>query len=175
MKNYLPNLIIAGVGKAGTTSLFSYLSKHPDICTSNIKETHYFSPLIDDKELQPIDDYKKYFCHCDDHRYILEATPRYFYGGVKVARAIYERLGPIKIILVFRDPVNRLFSFYKHLKGTAWIQRVYLLMNMLDFVMGCLKKNIILLKQSRAVFMMIIWMIGMLFLMVLLKLFFLRI
>lgn len=123
MKNYLPNLIIAGVGKAGTTSLFSYLSKHPDICTSNIKETHYFSPLIDDKELQPIDDYKKYFCHCDDHRYILEATPRYFYGGVKVARAIYERLGPIKIILVFRDPVNRLFSFYKHLKGTAWIPK----------------------------------------------------
>lgn len=36
------NLIIAGFGKAGTTSLFEYLSSHPDICGSAVKETKFF-------------------------------------------------------------------------------------------------------------------------------------
>lgn len=123
MENRLPNLIIAGVSKAGTTSLFSYLSKHPDICVSSIKETRYFLPLIDDKELKPVDEYKKYFCHCNNHRYILEATPEYYYGGIKVARAIYEQLGLIKIIIILRNPVDRLFSFYKYLKGITLLPR----------------------------------------------------
>ncbi len=34
----LPNLITPGVGKAGTTSLFWYLSQHPEICPSGVKE-----------------------------------------------------------------------------------------------------------------------------------------
>ncbi len=37
-KTILPNLIIAGVGKAATTSLFAYLSAHPDICPARVKE-----------------------------------------------------------------------------------------------------------------------------------------
>ena len=41
----LPNLVIAGVPKAGTTSLFNYLAQHPDICPSDVKETRYFEPL----------------------------------------------------------------------------------------------------------------------------------
>ena len=38
----LANLIIAGVTRAGTTSLFEALAWHPDICGSAAKETHYF-------------------------------------------------------------------------------------------------------------------------------------
>jgi hypothetical protein len=41
----LPNLVIAGVGAAGTTSLFYYLIQHPDICGSNVKEVRYFTPV----------------------------------------------------------------------------------------------------------------------------------
>ncbi len=41
----VPNLVIVGVVKSGTTSLFNYLSQHPDICPSDVKETRYFDPL----------------------------------------------------------------------------------------------------------------------------------
>jgi hypothetical protein len=41
----LPNLLLAGIGKAGTTSMFWHLSQHPDICPSRVKE-----PLISPPE-----------------------------------------------------------------------------------------------------------------------------
>jgi hypothetical protein len=41
----LANAIIAGTNKAGTTSLFRYLSDHPEVCASNIKEISFFSGL----------------------------------------------------------------------------------------------------------------------------------
>ena len=45
MDKPLPNLIIACVTKAGTTSLFTYMVSHPHICCSSIKEVSYFLPL----------------------------------------------------------------------------------------------------------------------------------
>ena len=108
--------MISGVVKGGTTSLFTYLSWNPDICSSSIKETRYFQPLRYGKELPPIDEYTRYFCHFRGQKYIMEASPQYFLGGRELAQAIYEKLGLIKIIIVFRDPIDRLFSFYKHFK-----------------------------------------------------------
>lgn len=35
-------LIIGGTTKAGTTSIFRYLSAHPDVCASSLKETRFF-------------------------------------------------------------------------------------------------------------------------------------
>jgi hypothetical protein len=37
------NLILAGVGKSGTSSLHAYLDAHPEICMSSAKEPHFFS------------------------------------------------------------------------------------------------------------------------------------
>jgi hypothetical protein len=119
----LPNLIIAGVSKAGTTSLFSYLSRHPDICPSIIKETCYFLPLRYSEEMSSIEEYMNYFSSCKAQKYYMEATPGYFYGGEKVALAIKEQLPEAKIILIFRDPVDRFYSFYRYLKGTMKIDR----------------------------------------------------
>lgn len=113
----LPNLIIAGVGKAGTTSLFSYLALHPDICASSIKETCYFLPLRYGGTLPPIKQYQQYFTHCNNEKYIMESTPRYFHGGKAVAQAIKQKLGHVKIILSFREPVSRLLSTYKFEKS----------------------------------------------------------
>src|SRR4051812_41637422 len=42
----LPNFFIVGAGKAGTTSLYSYLSQHPDIYLSPVKEPCYFASEI---------------------------------------------------------------------------------------------------------------------------------
>lgn len=113
-----PNLIIAGVNKAGTTSLFMYLSAHTEICGSRVKETLYFLPLrYGAKELPPIEQYLQNFHHCKETKYVMEATAGYYYGGAAVASAIKDALGKPKIIQIFRDPIARLFSFYKFKKS----------------------------------------------------------
>ena len=122
--NKLPNLIIGGVNKAGTTSLHTYLSWHPAICGSIIKETNYFVPLLYNKELPPIDKYMEYFRDCNSqNKYLMESTPRYIYGGEKIAKRIYEQLGMIKVIFLLRDPIQRLFSYYRHMKDNGEVSQ----------------------------------------------------
>jgi hypothetical protein len=114
----LPNLLICGVNKAGTSSLFTYLNEHPKIFGSAVKETCYYLPLVFNLNKAPISQYEKFFSEAKAlHQYRFEATPGYFYGGEFVANQIKSDLGEVKIILLFREPVNRAFSFFKHLKG----------------------------------------------------------
>jgi hypothetical protein len=110
----LPNLVIAGVGKAGTTSLFWYLSQHPDICASSVKEPRYFR-LPDDPvaTLPPLSDYASHFAHCRDERYVMEASPQYFKGRTRTIAAIQRTLPDPRVILMFRDPVGKLWSEYR--------------------------------------------------------------
>ncbi len=112
----LPNLIIAGVNKAGTTSLFSYLALHPEIGASKIKETCYFLPLRYAEPMAPLKEYAAQFEDTSGERHIMESTPGYFYGGKPVAQAIKKTLGDTHIILMLREPVGRLLSFYRFKK-----------------------------------------------------------
>lgn len=115
----LPNLIIAGVNKAGTTSLFAYLGQHPQIGHSAVKETCYFLPARYGRAVAPLEAYRKQFAHCRDMPVRMESTPGYFCGGEEVARTIDQTLaGDVKILLMFREPVSRLISFYRFKKST---------------------------------------------------------
>ena len=109
-----PNCLIIGAPKSGTTFLFQMLRMHPDICASIIKETRYFSPILKRETIKSFDKYLKYFKHYNKEKVIMEATPGYFYGGKYMATKIKELLGEIRIIIVLREPVARLFSSYKH-------------------------------------------------------------
>ena len=115
----LPNLIIGGVFKAGTTSLFTYLSQHPSIGVSSKKELGYFVPLQFGKKPEGIEEYTKYFSHLDalKFNYIMEASPGYLFGGKNTAQYMKENLPDFKIIFILRDPGERLISFYKYLNG----------------------------------------------------------
>ena len=79
--------IIAGVNKAGTTSLFVSLSTHPDVAPSSIKETGYFLPARYGAPLEPASVWDGYFADAGDRPVHLEATPSYFYGAERVAEA----------------------------------------------------------------------------------------
>lgn len=118
----LPNLIIAGVHKAGTTSLFVYLSRHPEICASRVKETGFFMPLRDGKELPPEEVYQSYFAHCSDERYVVEASPSYLYGKDAIASALQRTCGKPKIVMILREPVDRLQSFYHHIVSKSMLK-----------------------------------------------------
>ena len=118
-KNNLPNLIIAGVNKAGTTSLFQYLSWHPDIFSSKVKETCFYLPARYEEEMQDLDIYKDFFKGYDGkEKYLMESTPGYFYGEKRIIDRMSEDLpDDIKIILLIREPVSRALSFYKFMIG----------------------------------------------------------
>lgn len=108
----LPNLIIAGVHKAGTTSLYSYLAKHPQICPSFKKEINFFVALMKHQMLPAMEEYGSYFSHCENELYRMEASPSYFYGKDRVAEAIKKEIHGVKIIVILRDPTDRLVSTF---------------------------------------------------------------
>ena len=108
--------IIAGVNKAGTSSLFVSLSTHPGIAASAIKETRYFLPARYGQPLEPASVWEGYFTGAPDDAVRLEATPSYLYGGAALAACIEERLPNSKVIVVLREPVARAISFFEYQK-----------------------------------------------------------
>ena len=119
----LPNLLIVGVSKAGTTSLFHYLGQHPDICTSDIKELRYFSPLQYGQPLAPLDTYTRHFRSCGEQRYAVEATPGYFHGDRPLAQGLRETCPSARAMVVFRSPVDRCWSFFRFVKSKVRIPK----------------------------------------------------
>jgi hypothetical protein len=108
------DLVIAGVNKAGTTSLFVSLAEHPDVAPSAIKETRYFLPARYGEPLPPREQWEGYFSSSAPVR--LEATPSYFYGGAAVATAMRSVLVRPRVVLVLREPVARAISFFEYQK-----------------------------------------------------------
>ena len=108
--------IIAGVNKAGTTSLFVSLSTHPDVAPSSIKETGYFLPARYGQPLAPAAEWDAYFADAGDRPVHLEATPSYFYGGAAVAQAMQDRLVDPHALVVLREPISRAISFFTYQK-----------------------------------------------------------
>jgi hypothetical protein len=114
----LPNLIVAGVSRAGTTSLFRYLGQHPEVCPSDIKELRYFTPLRYGEQPGPVDEYAGHFRRCPDTKYRLEATPGYFYGGRALARGILEVCpADVRVVVSLRSPVDRCWSWFSFVKS----------------------------------------------------------
>lgn len=119
----LPNLIIAGVSKAGTTSMFHYLGQHPDVGTADVKELRYFTPLRYGLPVEGLEDYAAHFASCAGDRYALEATPGYFYGGAALARGMNQVLPDVRVVVSLRQPVERCWSWFGFVKSRLRIPR----------------------------------------------------
>lgn len=114
----LPNLIIAGVSRAGTTSLFRYLGQHPEVGPSDVKELRYFTPLRYGGEPGPLEEYTAHFRRWPQAAYRVEATPGYFYGGRRLARGIHEVCSDdVRIVVSLRAPVDRCWSWFAFVKS----------------------------------------------------------
>src|SRR5512145_1642656 len=83
-----PNFFIVGTAKAGTTSLYQYLSKHSDVFMSPVKEPHYFSQVAPDaamrftyayKSVQDEASYRKLFRGASKERALGEASTSYLW------------------------------------------------------------------------------------------------
>jgi len=103
----LPSFIIIGVQKAGTTTLYDYLIKHPLILPALKKETKYFD-LFHNKSLN----WYKAFFPIKSKKFITgEATPDYFFYK-EIPGRINKILPNVKLIVLLRNPVERAISQY---------------------------------------------------------------
>jgi hypothetical protein len=106
--------LIAGVQKAGTFSMFQLLRQHPNVGTSNIKEVHFFDDDVAVDWSKPAyDRYHSHFENKPGKTIFGEATPIYIYWP-KALERIKAYNPDIKLILLFRDPIDRAYSAWCH-------------------------------------------------------------
>jgi hypothetical protein len=119
----IPNFLIVGAAKSGTTSLSNYLKQHPDIYISSIKEPKFMVahsidfPTKPNKKVVVVKDWKEYenlFAAVTTETAIGEASAVYLYQYETAISNIKKYLGDPKIILILRNPVERTFSAYTH-------------------------------------------------------------
>jgi len=105
------DFLIAGVQKGGTSALFEYLREMPGLQLPDVKEAHFFDEEESVDWSRP--DYAPYHrLFRDDGRLWGEATPIYSYWPNCLERiAAYNPA--MKLILLFRDPVERAWSHWK--------------------------------------------------------------
>ncbi len=121
----LPNFLIFGVQKAGTTSIYSYLQQHPQVFMSPRKETEFLGrdttqPVDTDALLTPggrrqivtIEDYRALFKGVASEIAIGEASPNYLFLHERTVPAIQKYVPDAKLIAILRNPVERAYSDY---------------------------------------------------------------
>lgn len=108
----LPDFIIIGAMKAGTTTLYEYLSRHPDVGMSREKETDYFVAGRGWDRGLPW--YQAQFS--PGRRIYGEASPNYtkFQAFPDVPDRVAAIIPAAKLIFIARDPVARAESQYRH-------------------------------------------------------------
>lgn len=123
----LPNFLIIGVQKAGTTSIYNYLVEHPQVFMSRIKETNFLEQnwleLPEGKRnkngIVTIEDYARLFEPVTDEIAIGEASPNYLFHDKTAAARIKQYVPEAKLIAVLRNPVERAYSDYlMHLRDS---------------------------------------------------------
>jgi hypothetical protein len=113
----LPDYIIAGAQKSGTTSLWAYLSEHPDVDPAMTKEMSFF----DVNYYRGMNWYRMHFPleaisqesgGSPPAKLTGESTAYYMFHPLAPAR-IAQELPRVKVILLLRNPVSRAFSHYQ--------------------------------------------------------------
>lgn len=127
--NAWPDFYIVGAAKSGTTSMWNYLAQHPDIWLGRIKEPNFFAmgpsgpnvigPASEDELLQKLHrdsitqsaEYLALFSGAGPDQITGEASVRYLYNADAPGR-IAEVRPDARIIMILRDPIERLRSHY---------------------------------------------------------------
>uniref|UniRef100_W5MUP7 Sulfotransferase n=1 Tax=Lepisosteus oculatus TaxID=7918 RepID=W5MUP7_LEPOC len=104
----LPQTIIIGVRKGGTRALIEMLSLHPDI-TAAENEVHFFD--WEDNFKKGFQWYVSQMPFSFPHQITVEKTPAYFTSS-KVPERIHHMNPDIKLLLILRDPTERVLSDY---------------------------------------------------------------
>lgn len=115
----LPDFLIVGAMKSGTTSVFNYLRRHPQVLAPSKKEIRFF----DRHHCEGLSWYQEHFPHKIEVNALRilrrspvatgEASPSYMFYPGAIDR-IHRSLPSVKLIALLRDPVDRAYSHYMH-------------------------------------------------------------
>jgi len=123
----LPNFLILGAPRCGTTTLYETLKQHPQVFVSPVKEPMFFV-LEGEKDLFPglkspqgprdLGAYQSLFIGAEKAKAVGEASPIYLYSP-KAASGIRKYIPDAKMIAILRNPVDRAYShfLFHRLKG----------------------------------------------------------
>ena len=127
-KEVLPNFLVVGAAKAGTTSIYRYLSQHPEVYMSPIKEPKFFTStglkfphngpgdsMVDAGIVRDFSSYKALFNDVDNQKAVGEASADNLYYYFIAIPNIYKYIRETRIIIILRNPVERAYSAYLHL------------------------------------------------------------
>ena len=116
-----PAFIVIGAAKSGTTSLYEYLCRHPQIYMSTPKEPDFFS--VDANYARGRDSYCELFEAAKPSQVCGEASTTYsrLHQHPHTVERLYAELPQVKLIYIMRQPVDRAYSFYIHrFKGALY-------------------------------------------------------
>ncbi len=127
----VPNFLVVGAAKSGTTSLFSYLLQHPQVYIPRSKESFFFLSSIyrdlspADPHAQTIKDrmvtswpaYRAMFSDAGEASAVGEVGTFYGYHHETAIPLIRQHLGDVRIVFLLRNPVARAHSAYTHFRG----------------------------------------------------------
>ena len=110
----LPNFLIVGAAKSGTTSLFEYLAQHPEVYVAVCKELHYFSDAPYPKLANSDKEYENLFVGIINEKAIGESSVSYL-SDTEAPYRINKLLKDVKIIILLRNPVDRAYAQWGHM------------------------------------------------------------
>lgn len=120
----LPNFVIGGAPKCGTSSVFGWLADHPEVCGSSVKEPFYLmdrghSLLRKEANYHDhaLEGYARFFSHGDRRpKIVFEATTHYLFQTT--AREVLAGLATCpRVVFILRHPAERLYSSFRYTKN----------------------------------------------------------
>lgn len=126
---FMPNFLIIGAAKAGTTSLYHYLRQHPQIYMSPVKEPKFFAlegleinyggPGDTERmfraSITTIEAYCRLFEDVSHETALGEASTLYLYSA-RAPRRIHHYLPKVRLIAILRNPVDRAYSNFLYMR-----------------------------------------------------------
>jgi hypothetical protein len=119
-----PTFLVIGIGRAGTTTLYTALRQHPKVYVSPVKEPRFFvyagveepptetrDRAVYDKSITDLNEYQALFDAVKNEAEWGEASTTYLHDERAPAN-IYARIPNVKLIAVLRNPVERAYSHF---------------------------------------------------------------
>lgn len=135
----MPNFIIIGAAKSGTTALYKYLQQHPDIFMSEVKEPRFFAfegdtltfkgpqdhgTRFNAETITDLTTYQRLFDDVQNESAIGEASPAYLSSAEKASARIQHHVPQAKLIAILRQPAERAYSGFMHTVRNGWEQNL---------------------------------------------------
>jgi hypothetical protein len=117
--SHLPNFIIGGLTKSGTSSLYEWLRQHPQACAATVKEPRFFvdqpEPGHPSIHSQPLQRYAAYFQPTAGQALLFEASPQYVFQATAL-KWLPGLASEPRLLFVLREPAARLRSEFRYHK-----------------------------------------------------------